>query len=303
MDLNFNKFAVLCTSFFENLGIITPLRLIRIKYFLKFRRSLLIHNPKNLNEKIIWLSFNTDTSIWTTLADKYKVRKYVQECGLEELLVKLYDVYNNPDEIDFDKLPQSFVLKTNNGCGSIYLVKDKQKLNIVDVKQKLNKWLKKPFGLMSAEPHYRRIKPCIIAEEYLVENNSFSSSLVDYKFWCFNGEPYYVLTVCNRDTEKHRIDLNLYEPKNWVQKSDYISDSFRNNISIPQPQKLQEMIEAARILSKSFPQVRVDFYEVNGKVYFGEMTFTSNGGLMKYFTEECLLEMGRKIDLDKIKTA
>ena len=298
MNLNSKNFLIKTALFLERMGILSPRRISQWKYFLRFGKRADLQNPKNLNEKILWLLHCTDTSKWTELSDKYRVRKYVEDCGLGHLLVKLYGVYDSVDAVDFDQLPQSFVLKTNNGCGTVILVDDKERLDWESVKSTLNKWLKIPFGVMSAEPHYRRIKPCIIAEEYLKEDSSVSTSLIDYKVWCFDGKPAYVFTACNRNTESNEVDFGLYDV-DWKSRKELlkVNAKTKNKIMIPKPRHLDEMLEAAKILSQGFPVLRVDLYHVNGKVYFGELTFTSHGGLMPNYTQECLDMMGNKVTL------
>lgn len=196
-----------------------PLVLIRRKIFvylceyyrkrdLKKLASLLYYNishkkinwssPKNLNEKINWLKFNSDTSVWTKLADKYLVRDYVKERGLSSILVELYGVWDDACDIDFNLLPTSFVLKTNHGCGTIIVVKNKNSINEDEVRKQLNTWLQLKFGTIYAEPHYNSIKPKIIAEEYLKNDNANSTSLVDYKVFCLEGKPYSILVCADR---------------------------------------------------------------------------------------------------------
>lgn len=300
MSISQNPVFYKSLLFLERINLLSPKRISKIKYFLRFGRIANLKHPQNLNEKILWLSHDTDTLRWTELSDKYRIREYVTNCGLESLLVKLYGVYGSADDIDFDILPHSFVLKTNNGCGTVMLVEDKSKLDIIQTRKVLNRWLKIPFGILSAEPHYRKIKSCIIAEEYLKEKSSISTSLIDYKVWCFNGKPYYVFIVCNRNIQEHKADYVIYDAKYWSDCRELLSKQYRNNISVPKPKNLDKMLEYATVLSKGFPQVRVDFYEVNGKIYFGEMTFTSQGGLMPYFTQESLRMMGEKITLPRV---
>jgi hypothetical protein len=268
------------------------------KYYSKnLRRKLDLDDPKDLNEKINWLKFKSDTSAWSELADKYKVREYVRECALEHTLVKLYGVWSKPEDIDFEKLPNSFVLKTNNSAGTVILVKDKSNLDMKSAKKKLDHWLKSNQDIfISVELHYSRIRPLIIAEEF-INNDSpdISSSLVDYKFWCLNGEPFCVLVCYNRTPGKH-VSLALYD-LHWNNISNNLTEPYRNNKPIPKPESIKEMIRISRILSRPFPQVRVDLYEVDGRPMFGEMTFTAYGGFMTYFTPEFLLEMGSKVDL------
>lgn len=251
------------------------------------------NHPMDLNEKINWLKFNTDTSIWTALADKYAVRKYISEKGYEDILVQLYGVWQSPDEIDFTALPNKFVLKTNNGAGTVWVIRDKKSTDLNKLKEQLQRALKIRFGVESAEPHYLKIEPRIIAEELLEENNSFSTSLVDYKVWCFRGKVFATWCCYNRngfeaDTEWH--DLNWDFRPEWS----VFTDHYKNGHGrVSCPSSYNRMLEIASNLSERFPQVRIDFYNVNGKVYFGEMTFTCAGGYMNFYSQEVLNIMGR----------
>ena len=258
-------------------------------------------HPRDLNEKINWLKFNTDTTKWSELADKYAVRKYIEEKGFGQYLVPLLGVWENADQIDFSKLPSSFVLKTNNGAGTVMVVEDKAKINKVEVRAKLNKWLNIQFGLKQAEPHYLRIKPLIIAESILKEKTSISSSLIDYKIWCFDGKAFGTWACYNRhrfvaDTEWH--DLEWKYRSEWSVFTDHYKDGHG---LVPKPKNYEAMISFAEELSKGFPQVRVDLYNIDGQIYFGEMTFTSAGGHMNFYSDEVLLEMGQltKLPTDK----
>lgn len=254
-------------------------------------------NPQTLDDKINWLKFNSDTSLWTLLSDKLAVRDYVESKGLKFILVKLYGKWDSADEIDFDNLPKSFVLKTNHGSGTNIIVKDKSELDFNDAKKKLGEWLKLRFG-WPTEPHYLKIEPVVIAEEFLVDNDhDFSSSLIDYKVWCLSGKPYCIWACYSRTVESVYVrtyDLNW----NYRRECSIFTDHYREGkIDIPKPQSLTQMLDAAKRLSEGFPEVRVDFYEVNGKLYFGELTFTSNRGCQDFFTKEFLLEMGSLVDL------
>lgn len=264
-----------------------------IRYFLKFKKWPNMKRPRSLNEKLLWLEFNTDTSKWTELSDKYLVRKYIQDKIGNDYLVKLYGVYDTPPtKEDIEKLPKSFVIKTNNGYGTVLLIKDKNSLNVNELDMDLSKWLKEPFGYLTGEPHYTRIIPKIIIEELLPIDKSVSSSLVDYKFWCLNGKPYCCFVCANRSIKKHTADFCVYDIPSWKRREDVMTSEFKNDVVVPKPENLDEMMRCAELLSKDFPLVRVDFYDVNGKIYFGEMTFTSNGGRMAYFTQSYLNEMG-----------
>lgn len=250
-------------------------------------------NPKDVDEKIMYLMFNTDTTEWTRLADKYAVRQYVEEKGCGNLLVPLLGKWEKSSEIDFDMLPNRFVLKSNHGSGDVIIVKDKKTANLDLIRKKAKIALETNFGLKTAELHYTRIKPCLIAEEYL---DAGDKGPVDYKIWCFNGKPYGIFTGSERNVETHSVFYN-YFTLDWTRRDDYMTDHYRNNVFVPKPNHLDEMIKYASILSEGFPEVRVDFYEVNDHIYFGEMTFSSNSGSQKFFTEELMLDMGRQFEV------
>ncbi|MBQ8365439.1 MAG: hypothetical protein IJX41_06115 [Bacteroidaceae bacterium] len=269
-----------------------------------FKKDINWKNPTNLIEKIYWLQLNTDTSLWTLCADKYRVRQFVEERGCGEILNKLYGVWNNADEIDFDSLPNSFVLKTNNSCGQIILVKDKKELDIADAKRKLKTWMNTTYGYQGAQLHYTRIKPCIIAEELLINSKNKDKSLVDYKIWCFDGKVECILVAGERtwsDTGVDGYSLSMYD-KEWKNISDKALNTNNKHFDgkdFEKPASLERMLEYASILSKGFPEVRVDFYEINDKPVFGELTFTTGYGSYKTSFYEYL---GSKIDLqDYIK--
>lgn len=256
--------------------------------------------PRDLNEWINWLAFNTDTTEWSNLADKYKVRGYVKEKGLSDILIPQYGVWNDPNDIEFDKLPQSFVLKCNNGSGDVILINDKSKINRTEVVEQLKSNLNSKFGLETCEPHYLRIQPKILAEYMLNKDlQEFnSSSLIDYKFWCIDGKVLFCWVGWNRDYVKHTLTVKIYD-RGWHFCPQYHKEcnSFiLSNQELARPEKWKEMIEIAECLSAGFPQVRVDLYYVDGKIYFGEMTFTSACGRMRYFSEEVQVLLGNKCE-------
>jgi len=286
--------------FTEWLGIHFPVTLIKVRYFARFHKCVNLKEPKDLNEKILWLELFSDTSMWTRCADKYEVRKYVEECGLGDYLVKLYGYYYKAEDFHLDELPNSFILKANNGNGkgSNLIVKNKSDWKEEDLKQIINKWLKtKNIGALSAEPQYKGIVPCVLAEELLPLEEG-CKSLVDYKIWCFNGKAYTILTCSSRN--KSTVCLGSYDlywnyyPNNLILSTDYPLESDK----LSKPINFEKMIKIAEKLSKPFSQVRVDLYNIEGKIYFGELTFTSLGGMMYYYTPKFLLEMGEKVDIN-----
>ena len=241
--------------------------------------------------------------MWSQLADKYRVRDYIKGKGLDSLLVKLYGCWEKADDIDWDMLPNQFVLKVNNGSGDVLVCKDKDKLDRIAVIEKYNALLKQKFYELYAEPHYAKIKPCIIAEELLDCNKQSipSDTLIDYKVWCFNGQPDFIWTCYNRTPE--RVEVGCYDLQwNYHEEySNFTSHYVKAQKLLPKPKHLDKLIEYATILSDSFPEVRVDFYEVDDKIYFGEMTFTSKAGYMDFYTDEFQIELGNKVTLPSQK--
>lgn len=295
------KIIIAIVELMCRLRLLKPIQVARLKFYYKFHRMPDFEHPRDLNEKINWLKFYGDTSRWADLADKYKVREYVESVGLGDTLVKLYGKWDNANDIDWDSLPNQFVLKVNNGCGDVLICRDKAKLDKQTVVSTYNKLLNTKYGDVSGEPHYASIKPCIIAEELLDINAQpiKSSSLIDYKIWCLNGKPYCFWCAWNR--KGHSADVGIYDT-DWKYHPEWsvFSSTFKQgDVALPKPQSLNKMLEVASKLSTGFPILRVDLYEVGGKVYFGELTFTSLGGFMDYLTPEILLEMGRKVDLKR----
>lgn len=285
--------------FFKVLYHVAPQKNAQLHYKFVKNKQLNLKHPQTLEEKINWMKFNTDTTEWSRLADKYLVREYIKSLGYSDLLVQNYGHWQNANEIDFEKLPQKFVLKTNHGCGTNIFIEDKSQISdIKSIKDKLNKYLSQKYGDITCEPHYLKIKPCIIAEEYLKEeNNAISSSLIDYKVWCFSGKPFCIWACHNRTDVS--VQVGLYDLDwNYLKDESEFSAHYTDGRGIlPRPTTLSQMLEAASKISKDFPQVRVDFYEVNGKLYFGEMTFTACGGYAIPYTQEFLLKMGKQISI------
>ena len=256
-------------------------------------------NPKTLNEKINWMKFNTDTTEWTRLADKYLVREYVKERIGETALPKLYAVWRSADEIDFSILPKKFILKTNHGCHTVMPVLDKDKVDINIVKRQFDVWMKKQYGYDTAEPHYLEIKPLIIAEELLDNDATFTTALADYKVYCFDGNPFCILVCTDRNVAKTTFS---YFDCDWNPLHNVLNEKLKgSDVAIPKPDCLKLLLEYASILAKGHPQVRVDFYITHGKIYFGEMTFTSEGGYDGDITKEFCIEMGKHITLPQKK--
>lgn len=266
-------------------------------YKKNFGRSINWDNPTEMNEKIRWMQFYGDTRIWTDLADKYKVRKFIEGKGYGDILVPFLGVWYDAKDINFSSLPKSFVIKTNHGCGDVFVIKDKSQVDLELLRSKMQGYLKTPFGYENVELHYLSIKPCIIAEEMLPTDCDFSSSMVDYKFYCINGKPYCCGVFYDRDPVTHHTNSTFYD-MNWIRHDEWRNPQIKTlSKDIPQPHTLNKMIQACNDLASDFPFVRLDFYEANNRLYFGEFTFTPAaliGGSMSNILCE---EIGSKINL------
>lgn len=284
------------------LGRRNPELIVRIRYRLRFHKRINLDNPQNLNEKIQYLSLRTDTTEWSRLSDKFTVRDYVKERGLESILNRLYGVWSSADEIDFDSLPDEFVVKTTHGSGDCIIVKDKGRTDVDALKRIINETLSYNYGEAEGNLHYSRIKPRVIVEE-LIHNDpiseKYSTSLIDYKIWCFNGMAYYVW-VCT-DRTSHGTKVLTYD-KDWKAHPEYsvFTKHYMRSEPVPKPENLDAMFEIAEKLAEPFPLVRVDLYNIAGTIYFGEMTFTSLGGYMNYFTQEFLMHAGQMVNIIKV---
>ncbi len=229
------------------------------------------NNLETYTEKMQWAKLYDNDPKKSELTDKFKVREWVAEKIGQEYLIGLLGVWNNFDEIDFSKLPDRFVLKTNHGSGTNVIVKDKRLLNNKITKRKFKDWLETDFGYKSFELHYSKIAPKIIAEEYI---ESEFGELQDYKFLCFNGQPYFCWVDMGRFSNHTRNVYNLdWELQPWNQETFSIYEK-----PIDKPKNFEKMVEIVKKLAQGFAHVRVDLYNVDGKIYFGEMTFTNGGG-------------------------
>ena len=259
-------------------------------------KYLNLDNPRTFNEKIQWMKLYDSTPIKTRLADKYLVREWVKEKIGGKYLIPLLGVYNTFEEIDFDKLPNQFVIKCNHGCGYNIIVKDKSKLDLLNTKAKLDKWMNENFAFKYGyELHYRDIIPKIIIERF-IENKGLDD-LYDYKFWCFNGKVKYIQFLSERNLSG--LKMAFYD-RNW-HKQTFVYSHPLDIKEIKKPDNLEQMIQLAETLSEEFPHVRVDFYRLNdGTIYFGEMTFTSASGVCKWNEEKIDIDFGNMIKLPEL---
>ena len=256
-------------------------------------KELNLENPQTFNEKIQWIKLYDSTPLKTRLADKYLVRDWVKEKIGDEYLIPLLGVWDKFDDIDFDKLPDKFVLKANHGCAWNIIVTDKNKFDKEDAKQKFSLWLNKNFAYcFGLELHYKSIKPLIIAEEYIENDNQ---DLYDYKIWCFDGKAKYIQFLSER---KKGLKMVFYDTE-W-NKQDFVYSYPRNEKDIEKPKNLELLLTLAEKLAQGFSHVRVDFYILNdGSIKFGEMTFTSMSGACKWVPNDTNKVMGDLIAINK----
>lgn len=255
-----------------------------INYRTQRHDKLNVKNPRNLSEYIIGKVLNDDfNQIVAQYADKYEVREYVRSKGLGDTLLDCYGVWNRPEDIDWERLPERFALKANNGCGSHVFCRDKTKLDKKAAVSRLKDALSLKEVKFAFEPHYKLIPPKIYAEELMQFESQ--ADIIDYKFMCVGGGIDSVLMVYDR-TPNDRYKLELRD-ENWV-PIDGLTPNYNKSPELPRPKHFDQMKTIARVLSEDFEFVRVDLYEYQDKIYFGELTFTPQGGQMSYFTIEYL---------------
>lgn len=263
----------------------SPVFATKVLYWTATSKKLNLKDPKDYNEKLQWLKLYWQHPLVSRCADKYEVRNYVKECGCEELLNELYGVYENIEGIEWNNLPQKFVLKTTNGCCTNIICNDKNKINKSETLSKLDEWLKVDYGFHAAEIHYSKIKPRIICEKYIETKEGLLPN--DYKIFCFNGTPKFVFVGLDREIKYKKVFLDL----NW-NNIDIIKEEELKKNDIKKPQCFEKMIYYAARLSKPFPFVRIDFYDCNNKPILGEMTFTPKGCIANDYKEDALKMLG-----------
>lgn len=282
---------------FRKLSRLIPDRIyLQIVYFRHFKKFIDFDNPKTFNEKIQWLKLNYRKEEYTNLVDKYRVKQYITKLIGEEYVIPTLGVWNNVDDIDFKSLPEKFVLKCNNDSGGIVICKNKKDFDEVKAKSFLKERLKNNGYWYGREWPYKNVKPCIIAEKYM--EDSISKDLKDYKFFCFNGSMEFFDIDIDRFIE-HRS--NYYDRNgNFLPfGKTYCPPDYTKKIEMPK--NLDKMIELAETISHNTVLSRIDFYEIDGQVYFGEITFYPGSGFSPFTDEKWDYKLGDMIDLPNIK--
>lgn len=266
---------------------------LKLKYYQRMGKKLNLDSPKTFNEKLQWLKLYDRNTLYTKLVDKYEVREYIVNSIGEEYLIPLIGVWDDFDDIDFGALPNKFVLKCTHDSGGIVICEDKTKFDIYKTRKKIKKCLSYNYYWHGREWSYKNIKPRIIIEQYMSDEDE--DELKDYKFFCFDGVPkaMYVATDRNKKDEETKFDFF---------DMDFNHMPFTNGhpnakVQIKSPDTFEKMKELASRLSKGIPQVRVDFYSINGRIYFGELTLSHWSGFTPFEPEEWDYKFGEWVHL------
>ena len=282
-------------SYLTKLGIFNGLpdeQYLKLKYKNVFGRELDLENPKTFNEKLQWLKLHNRKPEYTVMVDKYKVREYIAQMLGEEYLIPLLGVWDDPEDIDFSALPNQFVLKCNHNSGlGMCICKDKSKLDVPKVKNELRKGLQQNYYLSNREWPYKDVHRKIIAEKYMEDA---SGDLKDYKFYCFNGVMKFVMINSDRNTDKPTRADYFDRDFNWL---DFTWGYSHAEVKPQKPEQFEKMVAIAEKLAAGLPHIRVDLYDCNGKIYFGELTFFDGSGFDKIEPLEWDYKIGEYIVL------
>ena len=268
---------------------------LEMMYQIRLNQRLNLKNPQTFNEKLNWLKLYDRDPAYTQMADKYEVRKYITQKIGDEYLIPLLGVWDTPEQIDYDTLPDQFVLKCTHDSGSVLICRKKSEFDKIYAAQSLNKTLEQNYFYPSREWPYKNIKPKIIAEKYMEDESE--TELKDYKIYNFNGKPYLIQVDFGRFIHHER---NLYSTK-WEYIDQEIEYPTNPQKKIVKPEKLELMLELAAILSDGIPSVRTDFYSIKDRIYFGEITFYQEGGFARFSSEEYARKLGNMICLPEKK--
>lgn len=264
------------------------------KYKACMGKEIHLDSPQTFNEKLQWLKLHDRKPEYTTMVDKYAVKMYVADIIGEKYIIPTLGVWNHFDEIDFDKLPNQFVLKCTHDSGGIVICKDKNKLDLKSAKKKIEKSLKQNYYWSGREWPYKDVKPRIIAEEYMIDESGYE--LKDYKFFCFNGEPKMMFIATDRGSD---TKFDFYDME--FNHLPFTNGHPNANKQIKKPKNYSTMLALSAKLSFGIPHVRVDFYNINGKIYFGELTFFHWSGLVPFEPEEWDYKLGSWLKLPERK--
>lgn len=272
---------------------------IKYSYKKKMGKKLNLKDPQTFNEKLQWMKLNYRDPICTRMVDKYEAKQYVAERIGTEYIIPTYGVWDRFEDIDFDSLPDQFVLKCTHDSGGLVICREKAKLNKEAAKRKIEKCFKRNYFWHGREWPYKNVKPRIIAEKYMEDVSS--RELVDYKFYCFNGKPEFLYV--STGLENHATASISFFDFDFKKMPFYRADFKQFDEPPKKPEKFAQMIELAAELSQGFPFLRVDLYQINGQIYFSELTFIPSSGTMPLEPASADLEMGKLLNLGMIDKA
>lgn len=265
------------------------------RFKLSLGYDLNLESPQTFNEKLQWLKLYDRKSEYTTMVDKYAVKKYVADKIGEQYIIPTLGVWDTFDDIDFDKLPEQFVLKCTHDSGGLVIVRDKSKMDKKAAKKKLTKSLKWNYYLGGREWPYKDVPRKIIAEKYMEEKNKIVPE--DYKIYCMNGEPKYIVVFHNRFNVSEKLSETVYDT-NWVPQHISLDEHFAISDEVTEkPVWLDEILEITRKLCKDMIQVRIDFYVIENRIYFGEITLHTASGMAKMIPEELDAKLGEMVEI------
>lgn len=269
---------------------------LKIKYKAALGKELNLNHPQRFNEKLQWLKLYNRKPEYTIMVDKYKVKEYVAKIIGEDYIIPTLGAWNEPSEINFEALPEQFVLKCNHNSGlGMYICRDKMNMNIETINERLQKGLKEDYYLKHREWPYKNVSRKIIAEKYMSDGDN---GLIDYKVHNFNGEPKLIL-VCKDRFENSGLTEDFFTPE-WEHLDIKRPKHEHSKQAIARPEELEEIIELSAKLSQNIPFLRTDFYIINHKVYFSELTFYPASGFEAYDPDEWDYKMGEWLELPKL---
>ncbi len=275
--------------FWPMVKIIPSKLFLKLHFRISCKRKLDLKNPKGFNEKLQWLKLNDRNPRYTDLVDKIEAKKIVGDLIGQQYIIPTLGTWDRFDDIDWDQLPNQFVLKTNHDSGGLYICRNKADLDIEKARRIINKSLKRNFFYLGREWPYKNVRPRILAEKYMSEQDfadgeegktTLELGLTDYKFYCFNGEPKFL--YISKGLEDHSTALMTFLDMDW-KLTPYQRSDFPGFTEVPEkPAHFDEMAKLSSVLAKDIPFVRVDFYEIRGQVYFSEMTFSPSSGFAQF---------------------
>lgn len=272
-------------------------KFLKARFKLQMGKELNLDSPQTFSEKLQWLKLNNRKPEYTQMVDKVGAKEYVANIIGEEYIIPTIGVWDRVEDIDFDKLPNQFVLKCTHDSGGIVICSDKSKLDIAAAKAKLKRGLKRKFYFQNREWPYKNVKPRIIGEQYMVDESGYE--LKDYKWLCFNGEPKALYIATDRGVEGEETKFDFFDAE--FNHLPFTNGHPNANREIAKPKSFEKMKELAAKLSAGQPHLRVDFYDIDGKIYFGELTFYHMSGTMPFEPEEWDYKFGEWIKLPDSK--